>query len=110
VEGRLNSVKLAVIVSLIGRSLDNLADSMQLFENALTNKSKMDQDAVLCLEMDIVLLWLKNGDLEASKQKLDEYETSIVSKQTTEAVAFSKYYRALAAYKKVSSLWYTQSL
>lgn len=76
---------------------------MQLFQRALTNREKMEPDAVLCLEMDIVLLLLQTSEIEKAKAKLEEYQSTIDSKKTSEAVAFSKYFRALAEYKKVTS-------
>lgn len=97
----MNPVKLAVIVSLIGRSLPNVADSMALYESVLTARANMDQDAVLCIDMDIVLLHLQQSDLEKAKAKLEEYEPTIKGKKTSESVAFSKYFRSLAEYKKV---------
>lgn len=94
-------MKLAVIVSLIGRSLPNITDSMTLYETVLSNRNNMDSDAVLCIDMDIVLLHIQASDLDKAKAKLEEYETLIKGKKTSESVAFSKYFRSLAEYKKV---------
>jgi len=101
VENRFNPVKMAVLTSLIGRTQTNPEDAMRLYERALTNKEKMDADAVLCLEMDIVLLNIRFKELEKAKAKLEEYQSIINNKKSSEAIVFSKYYRALAEFKKV---------
>lgn len=92
---------MAVLVSLIGRTQTNPEDAMRLYERALTNKEKMDADAVLCLEMDIVLLNVRFNEIDKAKGKIEEYQQTINNKKTAEAIVFSKYYRALAEYKKV---------
>jgi len=101
IENRFNPVKLAVLVSLIGRTQTNPEDAMRLYERALANKEKMDSDAVLCLEMDIVLLNVRFNEIEKAKAKIEEYQQTINSKKTAEVIVFSKYYRALVEYKKV---------
>lgn len=98
----MNPVKLAVIVSLIGRGLSNPLDAMELYQSVLSNRNNMDTDAVLCLDMDIVLLLIQTSELDKARQKLEEYEPVINGKKTSESVAFSKYFRSLAEYKKVT--------
>jgi 26S proteasome regulatory subunit N9 len=101
VSARMNPVKLAVIVSLIGRGLSNPVDAMELYQSVLSNRNNMDTDAVLCLDMDIVLLLIQTSELDKARQKLEEYEPVINGKKTSESVAFSKYFRSLAEYKKI---------
>ena len=55
----------------------------------------------MCLDMEIVILYLKMGKLDLAKAGLDTAKEQIPSIKSSEAVVFSKFYLASAEYRKV---------
>lgn len=100
-EARLNQVKLAKLVSLIADSLNNPPKALEFVEKVLKGRNRLGVEAAACLDMDIVITLLKIGDSTKAKVVLDSTGAILPSISSTEATVFSKYYLALAEYKKV---------
>ena len=101
-DSRLNQVRLALIVSTIGQSFSDPSEALELYQNALKAHTKLGPDAIMCLEMDMVLVLLKLGDVARANELLDKGKASLAAVSSSETVVFSKFYRATAEYRKVS--------
>lgn len=100
-DSRLNQVRLALIVSTIGQSFPEPREALELYQNALKAHTKLGPDAIMCLEMDMVLVLLKLGDVVRSNELLEKGKASLAAVSSSETVVFSKFYRATAEYRKV---------
>lgn len=75
---------------------------MQLYSRALAaGREKIDPDEVFFLDMEIAMAHLKSGDVKSAKTLLENYEDRVATMKPAEAIVFSKYYQALADYKKI---------
>lgn len=101
---RLNPVRLALIISTIGQSFSSPSDSLEFLQNALLSRNKFDAEFSFCLEMDVVLVSLKLGQIEIAKERLEGAKTILSSLTSSETVVFSKFYKSTAEYHKVISL------
>jgi len=101
-EARLSHVRLALIVSTIGHSFADPTEALNLFQHILKSQAKLGPEATMCLEMDVVLVSLKLGEVERAKDLLEGAKTALASLASSETVVFSKFYKATAEYRKVS--------
>jgi 26S proteasome regulatory subunit N9 len=101
-EARLNQVKFAGLVSLIVRTL-SAQNAIDFVTKILSARTRLGIEAALCLDMDVVTLKLKVGDVEAAKELLEAAKEQVAGINSAESVVFSKYYNAMAEYRKVSS-------
>ena len=100
-DGRLSPVRLALIISTIGLSLPDPKEALDLFETALKSHAKLNPEATMCLEMDVVLVSLKLGHIERAKELLEGAKSTLATLSSSETVIFSKFYKATAEYRKV---------
>lgn len=105
IDSRINQIKLAQLLSLVCRSLtDNTEQQLQLLDQALQSRTRLGPAASLCIDMDKVLVLLRdhnnNPNLDSAKDLLDSAKPHL-STTTTEAVVFSKFYLATAEYRKI---------
>ncbi len=101
-EARLDQVRLASLLALVGNTLRNPQESLTFFERVLTARARLGAEAALCLDMDVIMAKIKLGNLSEIKFQLDESKEVLSTIRSTESVAFSKFYRASAEYRKVS--------
>jgi 26S proteasome regulatory subunit N9 len=99
-EARLNQVKFACLVSLIARTLKP-ENALEFVTQVLKSRERLGVEASLCLDMDVVVLKLKLGDTESAKTLLEGAKETVKKLGSAESVIFSKYYRAVAEYRKV---------
>ena len=100
-EARLNQVKLAGLVSLISHTLSP-KNSIEFVGKVLTSRDRLGKEASLCLDLELVILKLKVGEIEAANELLESVKDSVAKINSSESVIFSRYYKATAEYKKVS--------
>mmetsp|Transcript_20024 Transcript_20024/g.34063 ORF Transcript_20024/g.34063 Transcript_20024/m.34063 type:complete len:380 (+) Transcript_20024:162-1301(+) len=100
-EAKLNQVKLASLASLISRTLKEPEQSLSFLEKVLKSRTRLGAEAAMCLDMDVVAVKLQLGDTDTTKETLEAAKDQLPGIKSTESVVFSKYYRALTAYKKV---------
>lgn len=55
----------------------------------------------MCLDMEIVMLNLKVGNVDGAQAMIETAKEQLNSINASESVIFSKYYRALSDYRKV---------
>ena len=101
VEARFNQVKLATLISLIGNSVTDTSVALELYQKVLQSRDRLGREAALCLDMEITIIYMKLGKLDLAKSSLEVAKEQIPSINSTEAVAFSKFYMATAEYRKV---------
>ena len=106
IEARLHQVKLAHLVSLIGNTLPDAKAALEYFTKVLQARARLGVEASLCLDMDIVLVNIKLGDVETAKVMLEDAKQLLPTIKSTEAIIFSKFYLALLEYKKVCLFFY----
>lgn len=100
-EARLSQVRLATIVSTIGQSFTDPAQAIDLYQTVLKSRTRLGAEASLCVEMDIVIAQLRLGQIDGAKDLLDTAKQTLPTLSSTETVVSSKFYRALAEYRKV---------
>ena len=103
VEARFNQVKLATLISLIGNSVTDTSIALDLYQKVLLSRERLGREAALCLDMEIAIIYMKIGKLDLAKASLEAAKEQIPSINSTEAVAFSKFYMATAEYRKASN-------
>jgi hypothetical protein len=100
-EARLDQVKLATLLSLVGGTIKNDTESLTFFDKILSNRERLGLEASLCLDMDVVIVKTRLNLLSDLKTKLEEAKECLQTIQSSESVAYSKYYRAVAGFRKV---------
>lgn len=115
---RINPIKLAMLVSKVGRSFKKSAVALAFFQQVLSSKSgkQLSPSAVLCIEMDIALIHVQiAGEKISSSETADKMDTDggadsdsfkeakhilaeakekLSGVHSTETLVFSNYYRA----------------
>lgn len=100
-EARLNPIRLAQIASIVGHSIPNAMEGLLFFNRMLTSRERMGIEASLCLEMDVVLMKLKIGEVAEARTGLDEGLKVLDSISTSESFVFSKFYKSSYEYRKI---------
>jgi hypothetical protein len=72
-----------------------------LYQDILEKSGWLGEEGKFCLEMDIVMCHLKQNDLNDAKIRLGKFEDYVKKENISDAVVFSKYYKALMEYQKV---------
>ena len=99
----MDSIALALILSKVASSLKTPQESCDFLAPFVEAKSKLSNEARLCLEMDIVVSRLKmGGKLAQVKASLEETSSKLQASSIKEPMVYSKYYRASAEYRKVA--------
>jgi 26S proteasome regulatory subunit N9 len=102
-ENRLSPVRFAIIVSLVGRSFQDPAESVNFYDRILSQlKGKLTDAATRCITMDVAVAKLRLGQLEETKKLLEEGNEKLRPLASSESIVFSKYYSASAEYRKVA--------
>lgn len=99
-EARLNQIKFAGLVSSIVRTI-NPQNAIDFVTRILKNRTRIGIDASMCLDMEIVMLNLKVGNVDGAQAMIETAKEQLNSINASESVIFSKYYRALSDYRKV---------
>eukprot|EP01031_Cornospumella_fuschlensis_P032049 gene32049-38753_t len=76
-ESKVNEVRLAQLVSLVGRRLP-AEQSLELFQRVLNGRTKLGADGRTCLNMETALTYLKLGRIAEAKVLVEE-QKSVVS-------------------------------
>eukprot|EP01032_Pedospumella_encystans_P031310 gene31310-35342_t len=99
-EARLNQVKLAGLVTLVSKTLND-ANALDFINTVLAARKRLGVEASMCLDMDVVTIKLRLGDVEAAKGLLESAKEQLSGIKPSESVIFSKYYKAQTEYRKV---------
>ncbi len=114
-ENKISAIKLVKIVSLIGENIRDGQEALALYNKLLNStKTKLDDEAKLSLEMEIVIMKLivistqishgspdREADRESIALVLEHYEKIVNTLKSSEPLVFSKFYRARSMYKKI---------
>lgn len=90
-----------LLVSLVGYSFDEPQRAIEFFNTVLENRTRLGEEASLCVEADIAVMNVRLGVTEEARVQLDAIEEKVQAQGTDEAVVFSKVYKAMAEYRKV---------
>jgi len=101
-DSRINQLKFTTIIALLGHELQDVSLETSLYDEILTKSNWLGEEAKFCLEMDIVIRHLKESDLLSAKNRLNKFEDYVKKENISDAVVFSKYYKALMEYQKLS--------
>ena len=101
-EAKLSPIPLAQIASVVGLSISNPTEGLLFFGRVLSSRAKLGVEASLCLDMDIVLVNLKAGEVSEAKVLLDEAQKVLCTISTSESFVFSKYFKSSCEYRKVN--------
>jgi 26S proteasome regulatory subunit N9 len=99
-EARLNQIRLATIISTIGHSYDDLEKALILFEDALNSRTRFGEEASFCLDIDTAIINIRLNRLDIAKKTLEEAKEK-VNNLSSDALIFSKFYKATTEYRKV---------
>lgn len=100
-ETRLSQVRLAQIVSAIGRSFADPSRSIDFYSGVLSNRTRLGQEASMIVDMDVVLVKLKLNLLDDAKALLESSKEKLPLISSTETIVFSKFHKSMAEYRKV---------
>lgn len=102
IAGRLSQLRLAQIVSIISNSFNDPSRSVDFLTTILESRTRLGPEASLCLDSDIIVMKIRMELIEEARQLLEDAKGKLQASNTTEAVVFSKYYKAVTEYRKVS--------
>jgi len=103
-DSRINQLKFTTIIALLGHELNDVSLELSLYEEVLNKSNWLKDEGKFCLEMDIVICQLKKLDIADAKTRLNKVEDYVKKENISDAVVFSKYYKALMEYQKVRIL------
>lgn len=97
----MNQVKLAQLISLIAAKLPDGGAALDFLQGILKkSRSRLGDEAAMCLDMDVVVAKIKLGEYPVAKDLLDTAKPQLSGIKSTESIAFSKFYRATSEYHK----------
>lgn len=99
-EPKLSQLRAVLLVSLVGYSFDEPQRAIEFFNTVLENRTRLGEEASLCVEADIAVMNVRLGVTEEARVQLDAIEEKVQAQGTDEAVVFSKVYKAMAEYRK----------
>ena len=93
-------MKLAGLVTLVSKTLND-ANALDFINTVLAARKRLGVEASMCMDMDVVTIKLRLGDVEAAKGLLESAKEQLSGIKPSESVIFSKYYKAQTEYRKV---------
>lgn len=96
-ESKINEVKLACLLSLIGRRLPS-EQAISLYSRVMNGKTKLGKDALICLSMDTAMSQLALGQVTEAKQRVEAAASAV----SDEAAVHSKIHQASLEYHRAS--------
>jgi len=100
-EIRLNQVGFAQLVSKIAQSFSDPNKAVEFISSILEKRERLGNEASLCLDMDVVVMKLRLDETESAKILLEDGKETLPKISSSESIAFSKYYKAAAEYRKL---------
>lgn len=100
-EARLSQMCLARLVSRIGHLSFAPNDAISFFIDILQNRERLGVEASMYLDIDVVEMQLKLGQLAVAKNFIDDTKEKMQQLNLAEASVFSKFYKVLSEYHKV---------
>ena len=105
IQTKLNQVKFAKLCSLVAKTLSGNEENINFFQQILEkSRSQLGDAAALCLDIETVLVMLKMGSeekIKEAKKVLEDAKEVLPTINSTESIVFSKYYQAIAEYRKI---------
>lgn len=90
------------MASMVGRLHTQHETAIAFLEKVLLARLRLGTEAALCLDMDIVILKLQLGQNKGAKEALADAKEKTLSLQITDPIVYSRFFKATAAYRKVS--------
>ena len=107
-ENRISPIKFALLIGIIGNGFKNQEEAIKFYNSILDSpKNKLVIEAILIIKMEIVISQVSLKLKDAPFVTLTETLVRLQNKEEdtiNESVVFSKYYYALATYRKVCNL------
>jgi hypothetical protein len=95
-------MRVVKLVSMIGKASFGPSQAIEFFTTVLKNRERLGAEASLCLDVDIAEMQLKLGQLQEVKLFIEDTRDALLKTNYAEAVAYSKFYKMMAEYHKVS--------
>lgn len=92
----------ARLVSRIGHLSYPPTEAIEFFCIVLKNRERLGVEASMCLDIDVTEMQLKLGQLSAAKTYISDTKDQLQQLNLTDATVFSKFYKVMAEYHKVS--------
>ena len=89
---------------MIAYSFEDPTRSLEFLNRVLESRGRLGEEACLCLDADTVVMKLQLGDVDGARNLLDVVAENLKSSNSNEAVVYSKYYKACAEFRKVSTM------
>ncbi len=101
-EAKLNPLRLAVLASAVSKALLPDAEAARAFLATLAAKrERLGPEAALFVDMQIVLLKLRQGDMQEVEGTLKAAKGVLEGLVAADAIVYSSYYQAASEYHKV---------
>ena len=97
---------MALLASMVARLHVKPEDAIQFLQKILLARIRLGTEAALCLDMDVVILKLKSGAPEGTKEAkeaLADAKEKTSSMLITDPIVFSRFFKATTEYRKVSN-------
>ena len=105
-EGKLSQIRVALLASMVARLHVKPEDAIQFLQKILLARIRLGTEAALCLDMDVVILKLKSGvpqGTKEAKEALADAKEKTSSMLITDPIVFSRFFKATTEYRKVGS-------
>ena len=92
-----------MLVSIIAYTFQDPSRAVDFLSKILESRERLGPEASLCIESDIIVMKLRLGLVDECRTLIDEAKDKLQQANTSEAVVFSKYYKAVSEFRKVLS-------
>lgn len=89
---------------MISNTFDSDQEALNFLNNRLEARERLGVEAALCLDMDVVMVKVRLGAVDELKGALESAKDTLGTIRSSDSVAFSKFYRASAEFRKVSDI------
>jgi 26S proteasome regulatory subunit N9 len=102
IAGKLSQLRLALLVSLIAYTFQDPSRAVDFLSKILESRERLGPEASLCIESDIIVMKLRLGLVDECRTLIDEAKDKLQLANTSEAIVFSKYYKAVSEFRKLA--------
>ena len=95
-----------MLASMVGRLHVRPEEAIQFLQKVLMARIRLGTEAALCLDMDVVILKLKSGapqGTKEAKEALADAKEKTSSMLITDPIVFSRFFKATTEYRKVGN-------
>lgn len=95
-----------MLASMVARLHVKPEEAIQFLQKVLMARIRLGTEAALCLDMDVVILKLKSGapqGTKEAKEALADAKEKTSSMLITDPIVFSRFFKATTEYRKVGN-------